>query len=49
MAVTYSAVQDGYDGVGNVAVNPVFNSETDLIIVPGSPCIELPPKVSTGS
>ncbi len=38
--VTYSAVEDGYTGEGNIALNPVLKSETDLIVVPGSPCID---------
>ena len=38
--VTYSDIQDGYTGAGNINFNPVFQSSTDLIIVPGSPCID---------
>ncbi len=38
--VSYSNVQDGFEGEGNIASNPVFKSETDLMIVPGSPCID---------
>jgi len=36
--VTYSDVQGGFTGVGNINVNPVFLSTADLIIVPGSLC-----------
>ena len=38
--VTYSDIQDGYPGEGNMHYNPVFESDSDLIIVPGSPCID---------
>lgn len=38
--VTYSDVQDGYTGEGNINLNPIFSSDTNLHIVPGSPCID---------
>jgi Right handed beta helix region len=37
--VNWSDVQNGYSGTNNINHNPVFLSTTDLIIVPGSPCI----------
>jgi predicted outer membrane repeat protein len=37
--VDYSDVQNGFTGTGNINNNPIFLSTTDLIIVPGSPCI----------
>jgi hypothetical protein len=37
--VTYSDVQGGMTGVGNVNLNPLFLSPDDLIIVSGSPCV----------
>ncbi len=38
--VSYSDVQGGYDGDGNIDFNPVFESQTDLIIEPPSRCID---------
>lgn len=38
--VTYSDVQGGYSGIGNININPIFESSTCLNIVPGSPCID---------
>ncbi|MEZ5082972.1 MAG: T9SS type A sorting domain-containing protein [Bacteroidales bacterium] len=38
--VTYSDIQDGFSGDGNINLNPIFNSDTDLHIVPGSPCVD---------
>ncbi|HZR20894.1 MAG TPA: right-handed parallel beta-helix repeat-containing protein [Verrucomicrobiae bacterium] len=38
--VTYSDVQNGFSGVGNINVNPIFISTSDPVIVPGSPCID---------
>ena len=38
--VTYCDVQNGFAGTGNIAVNPIFQSTSDLIIVPGSLCID---------
>jgi hypothetical protein len=37
--VTYCDVQNGVAGTGNINHNPIFLSTSDLIIVPGSPCI----------
>jgi hypothetical protein len=37
--VNWSDVQNGYSGTNNINLNPIFLSTTDLIIVPGSPCI----------
>ena len=37
--VTYSDIQGGFAGVGNINLNPIFYSTDNLIIVPGSPCI----------
>jgi hypothetical protein len=39
-AVSYSDVQGGQNGIGNINRNPVFLAETNLIIVPGSPCVD---------
>jgi hypothetical protein len=39
-AVSYSDVQGGQSGAGNINRNPVFLAETNLIIVPGSPCVD---------
>jgi hypothetical protein len=38
--VTYCDVANGFTGTGNINRNPVFLSTTDLIIMPGSPCID---------
>ena len=38
--VTYSDVQGGFTGVGNINLNPIFYSTDNLIIVPGSPCVD---------
>jgi predicted outer membrane repeat protein len=38
--VAYSDVQGGFAGSGNISNNPIFLSTRDLIIVPGSPCID---------
>ena len=38
--VTYCDVQGGFAGVGNINFNPIFLSTANLIIVPGSPCID---------
>lgn len=38
--VVYSDVQGGHAGEGNISLNPLFLSPTDLIIVDGSPCID---------
>lgn len=40
IGVTYSDVQGTYPGIGNINFNPVFISQTNLQIVPGSPCID---------
>ena len=37
--VTYCDVQGGMAGLGNKNASPIFLSSSDLIIVPGSPCI----------
>lgn len=37
--VTYCDVENGFTGTGNINHNPIFLSTTDLIIVPGSLCI----------
>jgi hypothetical protein len=39
-SVTYSDVQGGYTGVGNINVDPAFVSGTDLHLTAGSPCID---------
>ncbi|MBN1132126.1 MAG: T9SS type A sorting domain-containing protein [Bacteroidales bacterium] len=41
VAITFSDVQNGYDGEGNINYNPVFYNDTTLIIVDGSPCIDM--------
>jgi hypothetical protein len=38
--VTYSDVQYGIPGLGNINLDPVFQSTSNLIIVVGSPCID---------
>jgi hypothetical protein len=38
--VTYCDVQNGIIGTGNINHNPIFLSPANLIIVPGSPCID---------
>ena len=38
--VTYCDVQNGFAGTGNINVQPIFRSTSDLIIVPGSLCID---------
>ncbi len=42
--ITYSNIDNGYEGEGNIAFTPVFQgsgtSFCDLMIVPGSPCID---------
>ncbi len=38
--VTYCDVQNVFAGTGNINLNPIFLSTSDLIIVPGSPCID---------
>jgi hypothetical protein len=38
--VTYSDVQNGYTGEGNINGNPAFRSDQDLTIVAGSLCID---------
>lgn len=39
-SVTYSDVQGGFIGEGNISFNPIFLSTNVLTIVPGSPCID---------
>ena len=36
---TYSDIQNGFVGEGNINYNPVFQSTSDLTIVNGSPCM----------
>jgi len=38
--VTYCDVQGGFTGLGNIDFNPTFQSTTNLIILPGSLCID---------
>jgi hypothetical protein len=38
--VTYSDVQGSYPGEGNIDWNPIFESDSNLIIVPGSCCVD---------
>jgi len=40
VSITYSDVQGGYQGEGNINFNPIFYSQTCLHIVAGSPCID---------
>lgn len=40
LAVTYSDVQGGFAGAGNINGNPLLLSSDDLILVDGSPCID---------
>ena len=51
--ITYSDVQGGYAGTGNINANPLFVSASNLHVQPGSPCIDagnnaaLPANVTT--
>jgi autotransporter-associated beta strand protein len=38
--VNYSDVQNGFTGSNNINFNPVFLSTNDLVIVPGSRCVD---------
>lgn len=38
--VTYSDVQSGYTGAGNIAANPLFVAADDFHLQEGSPCID---------
>jgi len=38
--VTYTNIQGGYTGAGNINTNPEFLSETDYHLSPSSPCID---------
>ena len=38
--VTYSNIQGGYSGEGNINVNPLFIGNGDLHLTPSSPCID---------
>ena len=40
--VTYSCVQEGFDGAGNIDQNPLFLNAEDgfLYLAPGSPCLD---------
>jgi hypothetical protein len=40
VATTYSDVQNGFPGQGNINVNPIFSSFSNLQIVPGSGCVD---------
>jgi len=37
--VTYSNIQSGYPGAGNINVNPLF-ADSNYILTPGSPCVD---------
>ena len=39
-SVTYSDVEGGYSGAGNIDLDPLFRSGDDLHLSTGSPCIE---------
>jgi hypothetical protein len=39
--ITYSDIQGGYSGKGNINVNPLFESSTNLQLEPTSPCINV--------
>jgi parallel beta-helix repeat protein len=39
-SVTYSNVQDGWEGEGNIDTEPLFAFTTDCHIMPDSPCID---------
>ncbi len=39
-SVTYSDVQGGWPGEGNIAFNPIFYSPSNYALVDGSPCID---------
>src|SRR5437868_1399739 len=39
-AVTYSDIQGGWLGTGNIAFNPIFYSPSNFALVDGSPCID---------
>ncbi len=38
--LSYSDVQGGFPGLGNIAVNPVFSSLVDFTILDASPCVD---------
>jgi hypothetical protein len=38
--VSFCDVQDGFPGLGNTNLNPIFTDQTTLTLVPGSPCID---------
>ena len=38
--VTYSNIQGGYAGTGNIDSDPLFGGGTDYLLGPGSPCID---------
>jgi parallel beta-helix repeat protein len=38
--VTFSDIEDGWAGTGNIAANPMFFSPSDYHVRPGSPCID---------
>ena len=38
--VTYSDIQGGVIGADNIDFNPLFLSSSDLIVAPGSPCVD---------
>lgn len=40
ITATYCDIQGGFTGTGNISANPVFLSTSDLIVVPGSPCVD---------
>lgn len=39
-SMTYSCVEGGFPGEGNIAFDPVLESVANPVIVPGSPCID---------
>ncbi|MHC4676899.1 MAG: right-handed parallel beta-helix repeat-containing protein, partial [Planctomycetota bacterium] len=39
-SVTYSDVQGGWEGEGNIDADPLFALDTDYHLMPGSPCID---------
>ena len=38
--VSFTDIQGGYAGVGNLTQNPIFQSRTNFMLVTGSPCID---------
>ncbi len=40
MTATYSDIQGGFPGAGNISTDPMFTSESDVRLQAGSPCVD---------